>query len=286
MITRRPKKYRKKPEDQQNDDPQSNGKKGKKIKGRGRNRGKIPKGKKPKATILPKTIVQDVQDVSPPLRIEKGYFTPEESNEYFNLISNLDFDDAQLVYYNFNRKTRRKSERVVTMKLKFAWFADDQSWTYVFGKNHVGGLPARKFPDWLTNLKTQIENHVGQKYNAALINFYQDGETSLGFHSDDDKWLGKNFTVASLSFGAQRTFVVRAKNFAKNKFAKKGASFAEEYFWTMEDGDLIVMEEGMQSDWLHSVQKDHGVTGIRYNITFRNVIPELVHLMPNGVSPT
>ena len=66
------------------------------------------------------------------------------------------------------------------------------------------------------------------------------------------------------------------------------------YFWykiikeyILENGSLVYMGESVQKYWLHSipVQKrslddKKRKTGLRFNLTFRNVYPELFHKMP------
>ena len=63
----------------------------------------------------------------------------------------------------------------------------------------------------LLTLKLLVEERVRTKFNSVLINFYRDGNDSNGWHSDDEKELGQNPIIASLSFGANRRFVMKHK---------------------------------------------------------------------------
>lgn len=58
----------------------------------------------------------------------------------------------------------------------------------------------------LSDLKQIVEKKVETKFNSCLLNLYPDGNEGVGWHSDDEKSLGKNAIIASLSFGAERKF--------------------------------------------------------------------------------
>ena len=82
----------------------------------------------------------------------------------------------------------------------------------------------------------------------------------MGWHSDDEKPLGKNNTIASLSFGAERKFSF------KHKQTKQTVSLV------LEHGSLLMMKDATQTNWLHSLPKSEKVTGPRINLTFRKMI--------------
>lgn len=63
----------------------------------------------------------------------------------------------------------------------------------------------------LTMLKEQIEEFTGHTFNSLLCNLYRNEKDSVDWHSDDEPSLGKNPIIASLSFGATRTFEMRKK---------------------------------------------------------------------------
>jgi alkylated DNA repair dioxygenase AlkB len=52
---------------------------------------------------------------------------------------------------------------------------------------------------------------TGRRYNSVLLNYYRDGADSMGMHSDDEPELGPQPVIASLSYGAARTFILRHK---------------------------------------------------------------------------
>ena len=76
---------------------------------------------------------------------------------------------------------------------------------------------------------------------------------------DDEKPLGKNNTIASLSFGTERKFSF------KHKQTKQTVSVV------LEHGSLLIMKGATQSNWLHSLPKSNNITQPRINLTFRTI---------------
>jgi alkylated DNA repair dioxygenase AlkB len=94
-----------------------------------------------------------------------------------------------------------------------------------------------------------------------LLNLYHNGNEGMGWHSDDEKSLGKNnTTIASLSFGAERKFSF------KHKQSKQMVSLV------LEHGSLLIMKYATQTNWLHSLPKSKKITQPRINLTFRTII--------------
>ena len=74
------------------------------------------------------------------------------------------------------------------------------------------------FTPLLHELKTLIEKEMNIKFNTVLLNLYRDGNDSNGWHSDDEKELGNNPVIASMSLGAKRNFHLKHKKDKKLKF--------------------------------------------------------------------
>jgi alkylated DNA repair dioxygenase AlkB len=109
-------------------------------------------------------------------------------------------------------------------------------------------------------IKLAIEKAVGFKFNSALLNYYRTGLDSMGWHRDNEPELGKEPTIASVSFGDLRVFKMR-------HYFNKSLSVDIE----LDHGDLLVMAGVMQSYWEHSLPKTRRPKGPRINITFRSV---------------
>jgi len=105
-----------------------------------------------------------------------------------------------------------------------------------------------------------IEAELGFRPNNCLVNYYEDGESSMGFHSDSSERLAENSGVAIISLGVQRPIVYR------NKGDK-----SLEHTYELEAGSLLYMTQEMQLEWLHAIPKMPGA-GERISLTFRNIL--------------
>lgn len=111
----------------------------------------------------------------------------------------------------------------------------------------------------LDRLRSAVEATTGHRYNSVLLNHYRDGADSMGMHSDDEPELGPQPVIASLSYGATRTFILRHKR------SKRTVKLA------LGDGSLLLMAGSLQQNWLHGINKTTKPTGPRINLTFRYV---------------
>jgi alkylated DNA repair dioxygenase AlkB len=111
----------------------------------------------------------------------------------------------------------------------------------------------------LTQLRAAVETATGHRYNSVLLNYYRDGADSMGMHSDDEPELGPQPAIASLSYGATRSFVLR------HKTTKRTLKF------DLLDGNLLLMAGSLQRHWLHGINKTAKPTGPRLNLTFRYI---------------
>lgn len=115
--------------------------------------------------------------------------------------------------------------------------------------------------DELLKLKQRIEVVCRCNFNSALLNLYRDGRDSVAWHSDDEPELGVQPIIASLSFGAPRSFQLKHK---KERHLR--------HKLTLTSGSLLVMRGNTQKCWSHQVPKEPAVSEPRINITFRNIV--------------
>jgi alkylated DNA repair dioxygenase AlkB len=106
-----------------------------------------------------------------------------------------------------------------------------------------------------------VSDFTGELFNGVLINMYREGQDSMGWHSDDEKELGKEPVIASISLGASRRFLFREKENRKEK---------REVF--LKDGSLLVMEGRTQELWQHCLPRSAKVKDSRINLTFRRIV--------------
>ena len=113
----------------------------------------------------------------------------------------------------------------------------------------------------LNEIKTRLEKFSGFTFNSVLLNLYRDGQDSMGWHRDDEKELGKNPAIGSVSFGDCRKFMIRH---VQDRSLKNAINIT--------NGSLLLMAGEMQHYWQHSIPKTAKPAGVRINLTFRKII--------------
>lgn len=119
---------------------------------------------------------------------------------------------------------------------------------------------AQPWSPMLSAVRDRIQTLTGQKFNAVLCNRYRDGSQHQGYHADDEPELGKTPVIASVSLGATRRFLVRAKK-GKDRFAVD-----------LEHGSLLLMLPPLQSYFVHALAKTKKDVGLRVNLTYRLIM--------------
>ncbi len=117
------------------------------------------------------------------------------------------------------------------------------------------------WPEALAELRERLRDQLSVDFNSCLANLYRDGTDSMGYHSDNEPELGPRPTIASVSLGERRRFVLRHRT--------SGARWS----WDLGHGDLLVMRDESQSDYAHAVPKTSRPVGPRMNLTFRRFRP-------------
>jgi alkylated DNA repair dioxygenase AlkB len=138
-----------------------------------------------------------------------------------------------------------------------AWYGDLGISYHYSGVTHV----ARPWTNELAALRERVVADTGAHFNFVLANLYRDGADSLGWHSDDERVLGKQPVIASLSFGATRRLRFRTRT------AVPAATTAID----LEHGSLLVMFGQSQREWQHSLPRTKRVHDARINLTFRRL---------------
>ncbi|SDS15387.1 alpha-ketoglutarate-dependent dioxygenase AlkB family protein [Christiangramia echinicola] len=131
------------------------------------------------------------------------------------------------------------------------------------GKNYTySGLEMtpEPFTQELIEIKDLCEEISNTNYNVCLANLYRDGRDSMGWHSDDEKELGKEPVIASVSLGAERIFHLKHK---KDQTAR--------YKIKLHHGSLLVMKGPTQKFWKHQLPKTKQTVSPRINLTFRKI---------------
>lgn len=186
-----------------------------------------------------------------------GVVINEANALYENLLNELPWQSDIVTLFGKTHVTTRQ----------IVWMGDNDV------SYHYSGQTRRAIP-W-TKQMLHVKRHIEQQlsssginvdFNSCLLNHYPSGEDGMGYHADDEKELGAQPIIASLSLGARRKFVFKHKTIRqKNKPVK-----VELY---LESGQLIVMHGDTQDFWKHTITKTKTVTSGRISLTFRKVLP-------------
>jgi alkylated DNA repair dioxygenase AlkB len=176
-----------------------------------------------------------------------GFFSEQESDRFFeDLLKNIKWEQMAIRIFG----------KTVLQPRLTAWFADKGIHYTYSGLTPV----AFEWTDALLDIKQRVEKKCGVTFNSALLNLYRNGKDSMGWHRDNEKALGRDPVVASVSFGATRNF--RLRDYATKK---------EMIEMDLGHGSFLLMRGETQHFWEHAVPKTNKRVGERINITFRSV---------------
>lgn len=186
----------------------------------------------------------------------------------------LKLPDSEIIYFPKFYDSETASKMFETLLKETSWQQDDIK---VFGKTYkqprLTALYAenvkpysysnltmhpKPFSPLLKEIKKDLEAISGKEFTTVLLNLYRDGNDSNCWHSDDEKELGNNPAIASLSLGAERMFHLNHKTIPnlKTKMA-------------LNHGSLLLMQGPTQHFWKHQLAKTARKVGPRINLTFR-----------------
>lgn len=97
-------------------------------------------------------------------------------------------------------------------------------------------------------------------FNSCLLNYYPTGEDGMGYHADNEKELGTNPMIASVSFGATRKIAF------KHKISKEKIDIL------LPPASVLLMMGATQHYWHHSIPKTKKVNSGRISLTFRKIL--------------
>ena len=198
--------------------------------------------------------------------IEKGIpnnFIPYDGEAYYH----ENFLESKLARQYFNDLHDRISwehdefqmygKKIITNR-KVAWYGS-KPFDYTYSHK------TRKAEIWtreLKEIKQLIEIESRDSFNSCLLNLYFEGRDGMGWHSDNEKELLPNATIASISLGSDRKFSF------KHKTTKETISL------TLSNGSLLLMKGEIQEYWLHQLPKTKKIIGPRINLTYRSIIED------------
>ena len=179
----------------------------------------------------------------------EGFFSLEESHRLMqSLIKTIDWTQDEVIVYGKRHKIPRLN----------AWYGDEGKVMKYSGLS----LEPKTWTKELLEIKSKIEEASGTKFNSCLLNYYRDGKDGMGWHQDNEKELGINPIIASVTFGETRPFQLKH---ISNKELKKVDI-------PLSNGSLLTMAGETQHYWKHQIPKTIKTLESRINLTFRQIL--------------
>lgn len=194
-----------------------------------------------------KTILYDLPDAD--MALFENFFTNQESEKlHQNLIENIQWRQDKIKMFG----------KLIDQPRLTAFYGNtNKDYSY-------SGIVMKPI-EWnedLLFIRKRVEETAKIQFTSLLLNYYRDGKDSMGWHSDDEKELGQNPVIGSVSFGESRVFQMR------HKFRKdiKKVDIA------LTNGSFLLMKGATQHFWQHQIPKTNRELESRINLTFRDIV--------------
>jgi len=182
------------------------------------------------------------------VRLWSRAFTADEADELLaTLLTGISWQQEDIVMFGEPRHVPRL----------VAWHGDPGT-AYTYSGTAHEPLP------WipvLQGIRSRVQDLTGHSYNSVLLNRYRDGRDGMGWHADDERELGRDPAIASVSLGATRCFKLRHRRL------RDAVATIE-----LAHGDLLLMAGRTQHAYVHAVPKTTRPVDERVNLTFRLLV--------------
>lgn len=132
--------------------------------------------------------------------------------------------------------------------------------------NYSGTVwPEAPLPDVLVTVSIAVSKVVGYEPNNCLANFYPDGGSTMGYHSDSVADLASGTGITIVSLGTPRAISFRRE-----------PDRSEVHELVLGSGSLLHMSAAMQASWRHAILRSDEVAAGRISLTFRRLLPTSV----------
>ncbi|WVQ99252.1 hypothetical protein IAU59_006384 [Kwoniella sp. CBS 9459] len=209
---------------------------------------------------------------------QADFLTVEEAGQWYDELLGLDTYQPTLKLYG---KSFLQSRQI-------AAYSTTPSATLSYsGSTITMNYP---FPPILEAIRTRLERELAVKFNHVMLNRYDDGSVYIGKHSDNLN----NLVIASVSVGAERTFIMSPRMPSKARQARVAMSNEgqrglgsndlrvdlhdekltgrKNVKWVLGNGSLVVMQGRTQEFWKHEIPKEPSVKSGRISLTFRQLV--------------
>lgn len=175
----------------------------------------------------------------------------------------MHFSENDAIFTKLKHEVRWLEKDVYSWGKKFkqprliAYMADKLDLYYTYSRLQLTPVA---FTPTVQSVKEEAEKLAGTKFNCCLLNYYRNGQDCMGLHSDDEPLFGDRPTIASVSFGCPRDFMLVRNTDTLDKLK-----------FSLGNGDVLVMKGTTQDHWKHYVPRRAQVFEGRINLTFRLV---------------
>ena len=179
----------------------------------------------------------DTIHTTPEHRLVPSFLTSDKAKSLFNeLVAQVGWDTSMKA-----RKTACYGETY-----------DESGVDFVVQKMHPLLVP----------LCDEISAEVGFRPTNCLLNYYEDGKSTMGFHSDTTSNLEDETGIVIVSLGAERCLTFRHNEDFDNRLN-----------YLLPNGSLFYMTQRTQDYWKHAVRKAE-TDEPRISLTFRRILSE------------
>ena len=208
------------------------------------------------------------------LRVQRGYLPADQADEALETALSYDWESRKVLIYGKwidqprevllvgdSKTLENGSKAPIVTGYKYSgqeaplyiWDAPDSA------DPEIPGVVDRYY--YPREICRSINSSIGGGFNSCLIIRYLTGKNYISYHSDDERQLGENGQVVTVSLGASRKFRLR----------KKGQTSGYCFETTLHHGDLVIMDGDMQSHYMHSIIKELKVVEPRISLTYRRL---------------
>ncbi len=182
----------------------------------------------------------------PPIELLPEFLSKELADELLHYTQNsIEWRQEYITIYE---------RRVAIPRLQALLSKDHISYSY--SKTTFQAQPIT--PELLPILEL-MSDRLKTPLNSILLNRYEHGGHYISWHQDSEPELGADPTIAALSLGATRKFML--KSIADNTKVEL----------QLPHNSLLIMWPGTQNHWRHCLPKTSKVKDIRISLTFRNI---------------
>ena len=173
--------------------------------------------------------------------------------------------ESNIIAENVNFLTEDESEKLCDYLSKVNYKKENghevKSFGVLYRYRGAGDEISEPIPGEIQSIIDKIKELCSDSQvdiNQCLINRYQNGDSSLPEHSDDELIIDPESCIYTLSVGQERSVIFR------DRFSRAESTHVAK------NGSLYIMTRSSQTYYNHRIDRDNS-SAVRYSLTFRHV---------------